>query len=202
MGFPPGHKRARYTVTTMPVLCSDKVRRYGDAIAIVLADTEAHARAAADAVKVEYEELPVYDSYLEACLPDAVSIAGDGTPNVLLYQPLIKGDDTREIFDEAEKPGSDMFTAEGSFSSTREPHMPIEPWSLQAYFDEDDVLTIHDKTQALFVGKMLVPRAIGISPQDLRCIENPTGATFGAGMAWDCTAMIGAAALAVHRPVT
>ena len=32
-----------------PVLCSDKIFQFGDAIAIVAADTEAHARAAADA---------------------------------------------------------------------------------------------------------------------------------------------------------
>ena len=38
-----------------PVLCSDKIFQFGDAIAIVAADTEEHARAAADAVKVEIE---------------------------------------------------------------------------------------------------------------------------------------------------
>ncbi|HOB10189.1 MAG TPA: hypothetical protein PKY47_03795 [Acetomicrobium sp.] len=36
----------------------DKIRQWGEAVAIVCADTEEHARAAADAVKVEIEELP------------------------------------------------------------------------------------------------------------------------------------------------
>ena len=43
-----------------PVLCDEKIFQFGDAIAIVAADTEEHARAAAEAVKVEIEELPAY----------------------------------------------------------------------------------------------------------------------------------------------
>ena len=43
-----------------PILCDTKIFQIGDAIAIVCADTEAHARAAADKVKVELEVLPAY----------------------------------------------------------------------------------------------------------------------------------------------
>ena len=43
-----------------PILCDEKIFQFGDAIAIVAADTEEHARAAADAVKVDIEELPAY----------------------------------------------------------------------------------------------------------------------------------------------
>ena len=43
-----------------PILCKEKVFQFGDAIAIVAADTEEHARAAADKVKVDLEVLPAY----------------------------------------------------------------------------------------------------------------------------------------------
>ena len=43
-----------------PILCNDKVFQFGDAIAIVAADTEEHARAAAAKVKVDLEVLPAY----------------------------------------------------------------------------------------------------------------------------------------------
>ena len=49
-----------------PVLCDEKIFQFGDAIAIVAADTEEHARAAADAVKVEIEELPAYMNAMDA----------------------------------------------------------------------------------------------------------------------------------------
>lgn len=41
-----------------PILCDEKVFQFGDAIAIVAADTEANARAAAERVKVDLEKLP------------------------------------------------------------------------------------------------------------------------------------------------
>lgn len=45
-----------------PILCDEKVFQYGDAIAIVCAETQAQAKAAAEKVKVELEELPSYMS--------------------------------------------------------------------------------------------------------------------------------------------
>ena len=47
-----------------PILCKEKVFQFGDAIAIVAADTVEHARAAADKVKVDLEVLPAYMSRL------------------------------------------------------------------------------------------------------------------------------------------
>ncbi|MFR6329985.1 MAG: hypothetical protein ACLUOI_14900 [Eisenbergiella sp.] len=43
-----------------PILCDEKVFQYGDAIAMVCADTEAHAREAAKHVKVDLEVLRLY----------------------------------------------------------------------------------------------------------------------------------------------
>ena len=53
------------------ILAEDKIMYYGDVVAMVCADTREHAKAAADAVKVDLEPLPEYMSYLEAVTPDA-----------------------------------------------------------------------------------------------------------------------------------
>ncbi len=45
-----------------PILCDEKVFQYGDAIAIVCAQTQAQAKAAAEKIKVDLEELPPYMS--------------------------------------------------------------------------------------------------------------------------------------------
>ena len=68
-----------------PILCDDKIFQFGDAIAIVCADTEEHARAAAEKVKVELEELPAYMSAPAAMAEDAIEIH-PGTPNVYYEQ--------------------------------------------------------------------------------------------------------------------
>ena len=75
-----------------PVLCDEKIIQFGDAIAIVAADTEEHARAAADAVKVEIEELPAYMNAMDAIAPDAAEIH-PGTPNAFFETNCIKGPD-------------------------------------------------------------------------------------------------------------
>jgi aldehyde oxidoreductase len=53
-----------------PILCKDKIFQFGDAIAIVCADTEDHARAAAAEVKVDLEVLPAYMSGYAAMAPN------------------------------------------------------------------------------------------------------------------------------------
>jgi carbon-monoxide dehydrogenase large subunit len=68
MGGPKGFKTIR------PVLVHDRVRCVGDRVAFVVAETMAQARAAADAVVVEYEPLPSVVS-----IEDAVK---DGAPKI------------------------------------------------------------------------------------------------------------------------
>ena len=80
-----------------PILCDTKVFQYGDALAIVCADTIEQARAAVPKVKVELEELPAYMNALDAMADDAIEIY-PGTPNMFFTQQLIKGEDTEDIF--------------------------------------------------------------------------------------------------------
>ena len=72
------------------VLAEDKIYRYGDVVALAVADTKEHARAAAAKVKVEIEKLPEYLNFLEAAMPDAMRIHED-TPNIFCKQPVLKG---------------------------------------------------------------------------------------------------------------
>ena len=55
----PGRNRHGLVIDDWPVLCDDKVRYAGDAVAIVAAESEEIVAAAIDLVSVEYEELPV-----------------------------------------------------------------------------------------------------------------------------------------------
>ena len=65
-----------------PILCDQKVFQYGDAIAIVCADTKEEAEAAAAKVVVKLEELPAYMSAPAAMADDAIEIH-PGTPQCI-----------------------------------------------------------------------------------------------------------------------
>jgi aldehyde oxidoreductase len=91
---------------------------------------------------------------------------------------------------------------EGSFYSTREPHMPIEGDTVQAYWGDDDMLTVQCKSQFIYANIVDIAEATGVPAEKIRVIENPTGATFGWGIAAASYALAAIACLACDdRPV-
>ena len=177
-----------------PILCDEKVFQFGDAIAIVCADTEANARAAAEKVKVELEELPAYMSAPAAMADDAIEIH-PGTPNVYYEQNRAKGEDTKSFMDSA------AYVAEGDYYLQRQPHLTMEPDVGLAYFDDEERLAIHSKSIALFLHHAMICPGLGIEPEKLRLVQNPAGGTFGYKFSPTMEALLGVAALATGKPV-
>ena len=146
-------------------------------------------------VKQNLELLPEYMSYPEAVMPNAIQLQ-EQLPNFYMEQPLYKGQDTAELFDEAD------VVAEGSFHSSREPHLPIEPDSVQGYFEADGTLTIQCKAQALYDARAEVAAATGQPPEKLRVIQNPTGGSFGYAMASNTYSLVATAVQHLGVPCT
>ena len=176
-----------------PILCDTKVFQYGDAIAIVCADTEKHAREAAKKVKVELEVLPAYMSAPEAMEPDAIEIH-PGTPNIYYIQKIAKGEDTKPIFDKAE------VVVEGDFYTSRQPHLPIEPDVGFAFLDDAGKLNIHSKSIGLHLHLYMIAPGLGVEPENLVLVQNNAGGTFGYKFSPTMEALIGVAVLATGRP--
>ena len=174
-----------------------RVRRLGEAVALVVANTREEARAAAKKIKVEYETLPVYDSVLESCLPDAVQVV-DGVPNSFFYQPIIKGKDPEEIFAAAEQ-DPNIKVVSGSFKGGRQPHLSLERDAAQAFFDDEGTLTVVYKFQWVHAAAKVLARVAGV--EKCRCIEAPTGASFGAATRYDTAAFAAVAAVVTGRAV-
>ncbi|MGO9036896.1 MAG: xanthine dehydrogenase family protein molybdopterin-binding subunit, partial [Steroidobacteraceae bacterium] len=65
-----------------PALQSDRVRYVGDQIAVVIAETQAQARAAAELVNVDYEELPVVVDARTALAPGAPQLHAEAKGNL------------------------------------------------------------------------------------------------------------------------
>jgi aldehyde oxidoreductase len=177
-----------------PILCDTKVFQFGDAIAIVCADTEQNARAAAEKVKVDLEVLPAYMSMPEAMAEDAIEIH-PGTPNVYFELPIAKGKDTKPVM------GSAAHVVEGEYYLQRQPHLTMEPDVGFAYFDDDGRLTIHSKSIALYLHHAMIAPGLGIEPEKLRLVQNPAGGTFGYKFSPTMEALLGVACMATGRPV-
>ena len=191
--WPTGSALSKANGFERPFLVEDTVYRYGDVIALVAADTEKQARAAAKKVIVKYEQLPEYMTALEAVADDAMDIH-KGIPNMYWEQPLIHGEDTKPIMESA------PYVAEGSFYVQRQPHLIIEPDSSLAYIDEAGRLTIHCKTLAVAIPIKILAAGFGLKPEQIRVIENPTGASFGYSVSPGNAALVGVAALATGMP--
>lgn len=161
-----------------PIIADQKICRYGDVVAVVIADSEEIAREAAKKVIVEIESLPEYMNLLDAVVPDAIPIHGQ-TPNMFMVGAHIKGEDASEVIDNS------FCSVEGSFYSPREAHLSIEGNTMQGYWDEQGNMTIHCKTMAIGWARHELPAGVGIPIEKLRLIENPTGGSFG----WACSGL-------------
>ena len=137
-----------------PILCDEKIFQYGDAVAIVCADSEENARAAANKVRLDLEELPPYMSAPAAMAEDALEIH-PGTPNIYFVQQIAKGQETQPIF------GSADVVVEDDFYVGRQPHMPMEPDVGFAYIDANDTLCIHSKSIGLNLHRAMIAPGLG-----------------------------------------
>ncbi|NLT13074.1 MAG: molybdopterin-dependent oxidoreductase [Clostridiales bacterium] len=182
-------------ILEFPVICGKKINRRGDVVALVAADTEEHAREAAKKVKQNLELLPEYMTYPEAVMPNAIQLQ-EQLPNFYMEQPLFKGQDTAELFEDA------PFVVEGSFYSSREPHLPIEPDTVQGYFDADGVLVIQCRAQALHDSRGEISAATGQPEDKLRIIQNPTGGSFGNSITSNTYSLVATAVQNLGIPCT
>ena len=182
-------------VTQFPIIAGDKIKRRGDVVALVAAETEEEAREAAKKVKQNIELLPAYMTFPEAVMPNSIQLHDD-FPNYYMTQPLFKGEVTDDTFDDAE------YVAEGSFHSQHEPHLPLEPDVVQGYFEDDGTLTILCKAQSIDEARDAISQGCGIPKEKVRIIMNPTGGSFGYSVNANTYALVATAVQNLGTPCT
>jgi xanthine dehydrogenase molybdenum-binding subunit len=190
----PGHNRHGLVVDDWPVLCDDKVRYAGDAVAIVAAESEAIAAAAIDLVNVVYEELPVVADALEAAEPGAPLVHEDrGDGNVLKHIRVDKGD-IDAGFADADVIVDRTYRTQCAEHLFLEPECSIgipagyDPAKFGGAVDEAAVrgeTARHDKT-TIYVGSQIpyqdrdqAAAALGVKPEEVRVVATLTGGGFG-----------------------
>ncbi len=188
-----GTNRIKFAAPDQPVLCEDRVRTLGDPIVAIAAETREQARAAARAVKVTYQPLPVMMTVEEALAPDAYQIHPH-SPNLCYSQPLIKGDAEKALA-EAEA------VIEAEFSTQTNHQAPLEPESSIAYLEgegEDARVVVIGRSILIHTHGAQVAEAVGAK---VRYQEAFAGGQFGIKMSVITEAVTAAAAMHFKRPV-
>ena len=145
----------------------------GQPIACVCAESAAQARAAAAAVRVEYESLPFATTAERAVMEGAPPVRAKGG-NVSRSSPCTckRGDVDRGLA-EAEVIVRGRYTVSSALHTAMEPHGAVAEWT-------GDQLTIHEGTQGVFAVRDEVATALGIPKSHVRVVMEHMGGGFGA----------------------
>jgi len=195
-GTPIVHERNTLNgFETRKILIDDVIRKFGDVVAVVMAETEEEARAAAKAVKVELELLPEYMNFIEAAAPDAVRIF-ESSPNTYIRQPVLKGESADEVIEDS------YCSVTGSFYTTHEPHMSLEGDSMQSYWDEDGNVVVQCKSMSIEWNRHGLAHGVGLPLEKIRLIMNTSGASFGWSTSGHSYGLIIVCQMLTDRPCT
>ncbi len=174
-----------------PVLCAEKVRFVGDAVAMVLAESESVARKARDSIQVQYEPLPGVFSPAESLNEDAVRIHADG--NVCKHLVHTVGDVDQAMA------ASDLLV-EGHFETPFVEHAYLEPESGVAYWDED-TLNLKVPTQFPFELRTQLAEILALPEDRIRIQATPLGGSFGSKIDGTVEPLLALGAYHIKRPV-
>ncbi len=189
-----GTNRLKYMTHDRPILCEGKVRQIGDPIAAVAALTRKQALAAAAAVQVEYELLPVLDTFEKAMAADAVSIHDD-RPNINFRQPVRKGEPEQAF-------ARSSAVVEARFTTQINHQAPLEPEPCVAYLEgegEDAQLVVVGRSINIHKHLQMLQEATGW--ENMRYEEAFTGGQFGIKLDITSEGIAAVAALHFGRPV-
>jgi CO/xanthine dehydrogenase Mo-binding subunit len=191
----PGEKRYGLEFRDQPVLASDRVRYFGEPVALVAADHPEQARRAAEKITVDYEPLePVADMERATDGPDlhpdrptqGHGYREDPRPNVVRSLIVRHGD-----------PESDgEVVVEGVYETGIQDQAFLGPESGLAVPDGEGGIDIHVATQWLHVDRAQIAPCLGLPLESVRVHLAGVGGAFGGRE--DVSMQIHAALLALH----
>lgn len=183
---------------------ADKVRRMGEAVAAVAAETEELAEKAARSIVVEYEPLPVVLDPHKALEPDSPQLYetvmyGDNKikveNNIACKRDFEEGD-VEKAFSEAD------VIVEGTFETTKIYHAQMEPKTAVCKPEPDGGLTVWATAQSIHNVRIVLGQIFGIPLSKINVKRVSCGGTFGSSIQMNTIVPICAAlALKAHRPV-
>tara|TARA_R110002124_G_scaffold225052_5_gene390383 strand:+ start:3882 stop:6251 length:2370 start_codon:yes stop_codon:yes gene_type:complete len=182
-----------------PVLAHGKVRHVGDAYAAVIAETEAEARDAAEAIEIDIEELPAVVDMKQALSGTNYVHDEIGTNQCFDWGWI---EDNRAATDEAIKGAHHVTTLE--LVNNRLVPNAMEPrCSIGEYRAANDEYTLHTTSQNPHLTRLLISAFVmGIPENKLTVIAPDVGGGFGSKIYhYGEEALVLAASKRIGRPV-
>jgi xanthine dehydrogenase molybdenum-binding subunit len=205
------HVRYNERVITVPwalhkdhYVLADKVRRMGEPVAAVAAETEELAEQAARAVVVEYEPLPVVIDPVEAMKPEAPALYDTvvyGENEIPVQNNIAVRRDIEEGDVDAAFADADLVVG-GDFKLNKIYHSQLEPKTAVVQPEPDGGLTIWATTQSIHNTRIVLGQIFDIPLSKIDVRKVPIGGTFGSSIQMNSPIPICVAlALKARRPV-
>src|SRR6201994_135846 len=158
-----------------PAMAPDTVRFVGQAVAVVIAETKNQAKDAAEAVVVEYEELPALADVRAAIKPGAVQLHPEAPGNVVYDWSIGDEGAVKEAFGKA----ANVVTLE--LTNNRLVPNAMEPRAALAEYDEaEEHFTLYTTSQNPHVARLVLSAFYNVAPEHkLRVIAPDVGGGFG-----------------------
>ena len=176
---------------TLHVLAEDRVRHQGEPVALVAAETLEQARAAVEAIDVEYERTPGVFTPEAALAPGAPRVHDTG--NLLAQWRIARGDVATALARAA-------VVVEGEYTTQLVDAASLEPESGVAWIDSDGVITIRLSTQVIEHFRD-VAEVLQVPQNRVRVIGTYLGGGFGGKEDVTVEVYLGLLALKTGRPV-
>jgi xanthine dehydrogenase YagR molybdenum-binding subunit len=171
----------------------DELYYAGDEILAIACDTEEHAKDAARAVKIDYDELPFLVKEEDALKEDKATVAPlqNKRENVRQGQGGGATNDVDAGFKKADE------TVEGTYGMPVICHQCLESHGLVAEWDKDGGLTVWASTQAVVgtadeLSRYFVGKGVDLPANKVKCITHFMGGGFGSKFGPDIQGLVAA----------
>ncbi len=161
-----------------PLLSTAKVAYRGEPVAAVIADTEAQARAAVKAIRVDWDVLPHVLDVEEAIKPGAPTVCDVYPANKFIYHgkydhQKLRFGDVEAAFAKADH------VVEGRYQMSPIEQAPIETCGAIAAPEQNDRYVCFTSTQALFFSLGTAAKMLQVPSSRLHFIGGTVGGGFG-----------------------
>jgi xanthine dehydrogenase YagR molybdenum-binding subunit len=172
----------------LPIMQDDAIHWNGQAVAVVLAETQEQADYAKSLVRVTYE------AELSITVFDQAKLHAHPPASILGEPPEIASGDAEAALSAAQ------YKVDATYHTPRHNHNAIELHGATLFWDEDK-LFIHDASQAVSQGAWTLAEVFGISEEKVRVSSPYVGGGFGGKTLWFHQVLAAAAAKLADRPV-
>ena len=153
-----------------PVIAQDKVRYVGEPLAVVIAETQARAEDALEAIAVDIERLPALPDRHVAASDQSLLFEDSGSNRTVRYKTSFG--DADAAFAKAEYTRKETFRCHRLTGLPLETRGQISEWSAGR-------LTVFGATKVLFFNRRTLAPMLGVTENDIDMIEVDVGGGFG-----------------------